>query len=193
MSSEVSRREQLETLRSAVESDPGSARAHMRLGTALHRAGHIKEADAELSRAVELDPDLDEAWVNLGGVRFSNWDFTGCVEANRRAVACRPEGVPGHFNQGLGHLYLGQAQEMVACFRRVVELEPRHAAGHYYLAAGLNALGDVMAARDSLVRAESLGFSPEPALIKAITKAFEQEGEGGPLTMEIGKGPSGNS
>ena len=59
----------------------------MRVGTSgRERAGRDPEAD--LRRAVELDPDYSEAWVNLAGVLLSRWDFEG-------AVVPPPDGSPG--------------------------------------------------------------------------------------------------
>ena len=44
----------------------------------------IDRAEKAYRRALELDPDLVEAWVNLGGVLLLKWDFHGCLEANPR-------------------------------------------------------------------------------------------------------------
>ncbi|MEW6071554.1 MAG: tetratricopeptide repeat protein [Planctomycetota bacterium] len=181
--------EELRRLAEELERNPGSARAHLRLGTMLQKARQGGEAERHLRRAVELDPDLYEAWVNLGGVLFARWDFAGSAEISRKAVACRPTAVQAHYNLGLACLYMGQAAEVVDCFRRVVELDPENAGGHYYLAAGLNSLGKVAAAKLSLLKSESLGFHPEPELIRAIDDALRKEGGEGVLTMEIGDGP----
>ncbi|MBI4880845.1 MAG: tetratricopeptide repeat protein [Planctomycetes bacterium] len=189
MTSESSQSEKLARLRAAVEKEPGSAQAHLRLGTALQQAGRLKAAEEVLRRALQLEPGLYEAWVNLGGVLFSLWDFNGCVDANARAAACRPEGVPAHYNKGLGHLYLGQAEDVVACFQRVVELDPRNGGGHYHLAAGLNALGRIIEAKAALDLSRRLGFSPEPALVKAIEEALSRTQGDGVISIEIGKGP----
>ncbi len=189
MTTESSQGEQFDKLRKELASNPESARAHLRLGTLCQRAGHLEEAETTLRRAVELDPDLYEAWGNLGGVLFSRWDFVGSAEANQKAVECRPDGMQGHYNLGLANLYQGKPEEVVECFRRVVELDPENPGGHYYLAAGLNALGKVVAAKGSLMKSESLGFTPEPELIRAIDNALKKDGGEGVLTMEIGDGP----
>jgi len=123
-------------LQKAVSDNPDSAVAHMRLGTAWLQAGAAKKAEMALRRAVEIDPEYDEAWVNLGGIMLGSWDFSGCVEVNRQVTERNPELLLAHYNQGLGHLYLREAKEMIACFRRVLEIDPEHAAGQYHLAVG---------------------------------------------------------
>jgi len=160
----------LTRLREAVANNPDSPEAHMRLGTALVRTPHLAEAEQALRRAIELEPDYAEAWVNLGGVRMSRHDFEGCVEANRKAAACRPDLVLAHYNQGLGHMYLGQGEQMLDCFRRVVELDADNPGGNYHLAVALFAVGQVAEAKAVLNTALELGYSPQPEFIRAITR-----------------------
>ena len=192
--------ERLKSLREAVAAEPSSGEAHLKLGSALVKMGLQKEAERELLRATELNPGLAEAWVNIGGILFTRWNFKGCVEANQKAIALSPDLLMGHYNLGLGHLYLGQAEEMAGCFRRVIELDPSNAGGHYHLAVALNALGKVEEAVVSMETSRELGYSPDPKLIKAIDKALNPApeppghpinplGGEGVLTMEIGKNP----
>ena len=91
MSPQVVVESKLAKLREAVRNQPDSAKAHMQLGTALISTNNLPEAEAELKKAIELEPTYAEAWVNLGGLRLSRWDFDGCVEANQKAIACQPE------------------------------------------------------------------------------------------------------
>ena len=162
-------------LRAEVERRPSSARAQARLGMALYRVGQPDAAEHWLRRALDLDPELQEAWVNLGGVLFSRWKFKESLEANARVLARNPQHVQALHNQGLTHLYLDHPQEMLECFQRVAELEPDNASAHYHLAVGQNAMGLVEAAQNSLQLAEELGFSPEPELVKDIQNSLSQK------------------
>ncbi len=193
MSDDTSRREKLRLLTEAVEQSPDSAEAHLKLGTAQQRAGRVAEAEANLRKAIELDPEQYQARINLGGVLFSRFDFAGSAEINAEAVALDPKAVQGHYNLGLAHLYMGNPEKVVECFQRVVELDPENAGGYYHLAAGLNAVGRVPQAKVCLLKSESLGFRPEPELIRAIDKALKQDGGEDVLTMEIGDGPGKKS
>jgi len=163
-------------LQKAASDNPDSAVAHMRLGTAWLQAGAAKKAEIALRRAVEIDPEYDEAWVNLGGIMLGSWDFSGCVEVNRKVTERNPGLLLAHFNQGLGHLYLREAKEMIACFRRVLEIDPEHAAGQYHLAVGLLEIGKVEEARTALDRAVELGHSPAPEFLKALERKDKNAG-----------------
>jgi tetratricopeptide (TPR) repeat protein len=187
MTSGKSQGARLKALEARTVENPESAKAHLDLGSALAKAGRSARAEKALRRAIELDPGLFEARVNLGGVYFSRWDFPQSVEVLREAVALEPDAVEGHYNLGLAHLYLGNAQDVVDCFRRVIEIDPEHPGGHYYMATGLNALGKVEAANLLITRAAALGFQPQPELLKAIEKALNTKNSGEEvLTIDIG-------
>ena len=96
------------------------------------------------------------------------------VEVNRRVAARNPDLLLAHYNEGLGHLYLKEAEEMVACFRRVLDIDPDHAAGRYHLAVGLLEIGDVAGAQAALERATALGHSPAPEFLKALDRKLDE-------------------
>jgi len=55
-----------QSFRKAISLKPDWAEAHSLLGSALGRAGNLKEAEAELRKAVTLKPDYAEGWNYLG-------------------------------------------------------------------------------------------------------------------------------
>jgi tetratricopeptide (TPR) repeat protein len=154
-----------------VEEAPDSAAAHFNLGLAHTDRGRVMAAEKEYRRAVELDPDLVQGWVNLGGALLMKWDFRGCLEANQQAVRRQDDLLVAHFNMGQAHLYLNEAAELVRCNRRVLELDPNHAAGHYFLAVGLLAIGQVDEARVESDRSLALGYQPRPEFLKSLDRA----------------------
>jgi tetratricopeptide (TPR) repeat protein len=157
-----------------VEENPESARAHFNLGLAHTRRGFPGRAEPCYRKALELDPDLVEAWVNLGGVLLLKRDFKGSIAANEEALK-RQEDLPlAHYNIGQALLYLGDAEGLVRSYRRVIELEPEHAGGHYFLAVGLLATENPEEAREELARAQTLGHKPAPEFLRALGKAIER-------------------
>lgn len=167
----------------AVASHPDSAAAHFNLGLAYTDRGLVRKAEEHYRKALELNPDLLEAWVNLGGVLLLQWDFKGTLEATSNAVRLDPNAVLAHFNMGQACLYLGDASGVVDCYQKVLALDPNHAAGHYYLAVGLLATGKVEESKEHLATAIKLGFRPQPDFLRAIEKA-EKEGSAVPV-LEI--------
>ncbi len=183
----------IDKLKEAVEKKPESAVAHLNLGTfLLLNKQNAKEAEKEMRLAVELNPDYDKAWVNLGGLHLARWEFEACVEANKKAIAINPKLVEAHYNLGLGFLYLKDVDEMIACFKRVLELDPKNPGGYYNLAVGLLHKGNVMEARAYSIKAEDLGYSLDADFIKELEKQLKKLGsknknsDGQPAVTELG-------
>ena len=161
----------LERCQRAVDEAPDRAANHYNLGLALTVSGRVRQAETAYQKAVALDPELVQAWVNLGGVRMMRWDFDGCLEANRRAVEVDPECTQAHFNMGQAYLYKNEPEKLLECNRRVIELDRDHAAAHYFSAVASLALGNLPAAERHLGRAVELGHTPPPDFVKAMEKA----------------------
>lgn len=149
-------------------------------GTALLRAGSVREAERELRRAVEIDPACAGAWVNLGGIHFARWEYAAAVDANRRASAADPTLAIAHFNEALGHLQLGDAARAVESLGRAVELEPGNGGAYHHLAIALYALGRPAEARVCAAYANELGYRPsEPSRDALARAAVAATAEGG--------------
>ena len=121
--------------------------------------------------ALELDPGLGAARVNLGGVLLQQWDFEGCLEASLKAVELRDDLVLAHHNLGQAYLYTNEPKKLVMCTRRALKVDPEHAPSHYFAAVGLLAVGEAGAAERHLARAIELGHRPTPEFLKALEKA----------------------
>ena len=165
-------------LRHAVETHP-TAEAHLRLGTALLQEGSARAAERELRAALELDPGCAGAWVNLGGILFSRWDFAGALEANRRAAEADPALAVAHFNQGLAHLMSGAPERSLDAFGRAIELDPQSGAAYFHLGVALHALGRALEAEVCGAYARELAYEPSresgAALERARSEASSQQ------------------
>ena len=62
------------------------------------QAGRLGDALAYLEAAVELDPDLPDAWLNLGVARRRSGDLDGAERAYRRSIDASPEYLPAYQN-----------------------------------------------------------------------------------------------
>jgi tetratricopeptide (TPR) repeat protein len=164
-------RDLLVALRHTLESQPPTAEAHLRLGTALLEEGALREAEQELRAALALDPGCAGAWVNLGGILFSRWDFAGALEANRRAAEAAPTLPLAHFNQGLARLQLGEPERSLDGFGRAIELDPKNGAAYHHLGVALHALGRPLEAEVCAAYARELDYRPSRVSAEALERA----------------------
>jgi tetratricopeptide (TPR) repeat protein len=178
-----SQRHRLERCQHDVEEHPDRASSHYNLGLAYTVSGRVKQAEESYLKALEIDPTMVQAWVNLGGVRLMRWDFKGCLEANQAAARLRDDMPIVHYNMGQAYLYLNDPENLVKCNQRVLELERDHAAAHYYAAVGYLAMDNMGAAERHLGRAIELGHHPTQDFIKAIEKAQIKKQQQQPISL----------
>ena len=181
-----SQRHRLERCEQDVEEHPERASAHYNLGLAYTVSGRVKQAEESYLKALEIDPTMFQAWVNLGGVRLMRWEFQGCLEANQEAARLRDDMPIVHYNMGQAYLYLNEPDNLVRCNKRVIELDGDNGAAHYHVAVGHLAMDNFGAAERYLGRAIELGHQPTQDFVKALEKAHvKKEREQNVTLIEI--------
>jgi tetratricopeptide (TPR) repeat protein len=122
----------------AVKYRPADPVAHLNLGNALGRAGHLTAAAASYRRALAIQPELAEAHNNLADVELELGHFDAALGSVRQAVQLRPEFADAQQNLGKTLLRLGRYEEALESCQRAVELAPDSPLTH-------NSLGNVLA------------------------------------------------
>ena len=178
-----SQRHRLERCQQEVEEHPDRASSHYNLGLAYTVSGRVMQAEESYLKALEIDPTLVQAWVNLGGVRLLRWEFQGCLEANQAAAKLREDLPIVHYNMGQAYLYLNDPGNLIRCNEKVIELDRDNGAAHYYAAVGHLAMDNYGAAQRHLGRALELGHQPTQDFIKAMEKAQVKKQREQPISL----------
>jgi tetratricopeptide (TPR) repeat protein len=178
-----SQRHRLERCQRDAEEHPERASAHYNLGLAYTVSGRVKQAEESYLKALEIDPAMFQAWVNLGGVRLMRWEFKGCLEANQAAAKLRDDLPIVHYNMGQAYLYLDDPENLLRCNEKVIELDRENGAAHYYAAVGQLAMGNTGAAERHLGRSIELGHQPTQDFIKAMEKAQVKKQQSQPVSL----------
>jgi TolB-like protein/DNA-binding winged helix-turn-helix (wHTH) protein len=88
--------------------------------------GHSLSREA-IERALALDPNLAQAYSQMGRVKFVDFDWVGADDSIRRAIALEP-GNPEYLDQAaFSAAKFGRSDEALALARRAVELDPLNA------------------------------------------------------------------
>ena len=95
-----------EFFQQAINADPNFAPAYVGLAQAHYTVWWESDNDLAVmtrasERALVLDPNSSDAWVQLGLVRLADWDWVAAEEQTRRAIILNP-------NSANGHEYLGE-------------------------------------------------------------------------------------
>ncbi len=96
---------------------------HMQAGVEAHKQGQFDVAIKEFRKATESDPNLVEAFLDLGEVCLENRDYPAATAALKRALELSPELDAAHLQLGYALLAQGYAEEAIPHLDRVHALE----------------------------------------------------------------------
>jgi tetratricopeptide (TPR) repeat protein len=106
-----------------------------------HDRSTQEEAAAWYRRALEADPYLVAALINLANIHYASDELIEAQALYERAIGLEPDFFEAHFN--LGNIYhdLNRYDEAAACYQRALTLNPAYPDTHFYLAVTLEKLG----------------------------------------------------
>lgn len=141
---------------SAVRVVPGSARAHMELGSAYGQAGRLEDASRHFAEALNIKPDYVAAAYNFGNTQARSGRFDEAAATYRKALAVDPAFTRAWHNLALTEKIRGRPEAWVEAMQKAVASSPRSVVllgelGEALLATGRNA--EAIRAYDAAVEA----------------------------------------
>ena len=122
-----------------TEHDVAGAEECFRHASALDDGdeSRLEAAAAAYRRALELDPYLVAALINLANIHYRRDELAEAQALYERAIGLEPDFFEAHFN--LGNIYhdLARFSEAQACYEEALRLNPLYADTHFYLAVTL--------------------------------------------------------
>lgn len=88
----------------------------------------MKQAEPLLEKAVAIDPQLDEAYLQLGIVRSARGDFEQAIHNYRKAIEINPQLAEAHRQLGLAYQRTGEKVKAQEEFRAYEQAEKTEAA-----------------------------------------------------------------
>jgi len=101
----------------------------------------LDRAEAAYREALELDPTLSNALVNLGNVRYRRGRETEAEALYRQALDTDSSQPEAHYNLGFLCFERGRPEEAASHFRQALAQDPGFADAHFNLAMALEELG----------------------------------------------------
>lgn len=126
-----------------------SAEQYFLMGSLLDDGSpdRIDEAIKAYRRALEEDPDLVAALINLANIRYSRDELAEAQALYERAILLDPSYFEAHFNLGNIHHDHGQYAAAERSYLEALALNPEYADAHFYLAVTLEKMGRSIEAR----------------------------------------------
>ena len=116
--------EQLDRLKTAVESNPGDKQALLAYANALHDARLWQQSIAQYQRYLKDMPDDVNARVDMGVCYFELAQYDDAIREMERGVQTDPNHVLGNFNLGIVNKTAGRPQKAAEWFRKAIALSP---------------------------------------------------------------------
>lgn len=116
------------------------------LAEELEEKESIDQAVAAYRRALEIDPALADAHVNLGRLLHERGDAISAEAHYRAALERSPRDPTAAFNLGVVLEDLGRDREALAAYENALELDPHDADAHFNAAGLCERLHDMPAA-----------------------------------------------
>lgn len=108
---------------------------------------HFEAAMAAYRRALEIDPSMVPALINLANVHYARDESIEAQALYERAIALDRDVFEGHFNLGNILHDLGRFDEALGHYREALRLNPNYADAHFYMAVTLEKSGRSQDAR----------------------------------------------
>jgi len=129
--------------------DTALAEDYFRAASALDDGDEAKrdEAAAAYRKALEVNPYLVAALINLANIHYSHDELAEAQALYERAIGLESDFFEAHFN--LGNIYhdLGRFPEAQGCYLEALRLNPYFADAHFYLAVTFEKMGQSQDAR----------------------------------------------
>jgi len=97
---------------------------HLGTGNEYFINQQFTQAQSEYERAVELDPQLAEAWDALAATKIRNRDFASAISDSRRALALDSTYSNTYYNLALALQETGAVSEAIQAYQDAIRLNP---------------------------------------------------------------------
>jgi tetratricopeptide (TPR) repeat protein len=139
----ISNRTHSSPVRMPEEGNTARAEEYFRAASMLDDGDELNLDAAAIAyrKALELDPYLVPALINLANIHYSRDELVEAQALYERAIGLEPDYFEAHFN--LGNIYhdLGRFPEAQACYHEALRLNRSYADGHFYLAVTFEKMG----------------------------------------------------
>jgi len=168
----------LDFLDSETKSRKPSPRVLLLRSTALLMLGDQPQGEAELDRALALDPSLRQGWLNRAALRIAEERYGEAQQALEKAQELDPSAVDSYLNLGAVMLLQGQLAPATEHFEAYLGRAPQSAEAPYLVATNYAIAGYVQLAVKNLRQAILLD---ERSRLRARTDSrFDRILESGP-------------
>ncbi|MGH9775119.1 MAG: tetratricopeptide repeat protein [Candidatus Acidiferrales bacterium] len=168
-----------------IAKKPEGAEGHFWLGYAYSAAAEPEKAIEEDRKAVALDPNLAEAFQNLG-LALLDKDPRAAVEPFRKLAELKPELAQAHFVLGTALERSAQIPEAIGEYKAAEKLEPKSFDTHFALGRANLSVHEAATAEAEF--REALEADPDSAIARlGLAQSLMAQGKKQEAATELGR------
>ncbi|HEX5482435.1 MAG TPA: tetratricopeptide repeat protein [Terriglobia bacterium] len=152
------------------------AREHFRAALRAQKSGQWDAAVREYQAALHLEPQMAEAYANLGLVYYLQSKFEKSSQSFAKAAALKPGLRGADLFLGMDYVHLHRSQNAVPYLTRAAEAEPENKQAQVWLGTALWNSGERAAALLQLRKAARL-FPTDVDALYALGEAYQKSAE----------------
>ncbi len=150
------------SLHAALEITQTDATRQYQKGLTDIAAGNIPQAIGSFDRAIELDPDYVQAYIERGNAKDNISDFSGAISDYTKAIALDPNQSSAYYNRGTVLSKSGNKQEAIADYTKALSINTEYSQAYLNRGNELDDLGNTASALADYDRA--IQIRPDYAL-----------------------------
>lgn len=133
-----------------------SARSYYDRGKASAAKGGFHEAIADLTKAIELDPNFADAYSNRGRARFATGDYPRAIADCTKAIELDPKLAGAYVLRGEARRMTGDYPGAIADCTKAIELDPKNDMAYNNRGNARERTGDLAGAKQDFAKAKEL-------------------------------------
>jgi tetratricopeptide (TPR) repeat protein len=129
---------------------------HYQQGLKSASLGDMISAIGRFDRAIAIDPQYFQAYLERGNVKDAIHDYPGAIADYTMAISIDAKAAPAYYNRGTVLSQSGKHQAAIIDYKKAISIDPLYAQAHLNLANELDDLDDVAGALTNYNRAISI-------------------------------------
>ena len=116
-----------------LKEKPVNARDYFLRGCSYHDSGMYSEAVEYYQKAIKLESDFLEAFINLGVAYYQLGKYSKAIDAYEKAVYLDPHSSSIYNKLGSAYIIHGRFSNALESFKKATEIDPENPVSHYNL------------------------------------------------------------
>jgi len=157
--------------KSGVSAPVKTAEDYLKSGNASFDQGNLTLAIADLTKAVEINPQLTQAYNNRGFAYVTQGNFPQAVADFTKLLEINPKNAEAYYSRGFVYGKQSNFTQAISDLTKALEIDPSLAKAYNSRAKNYYEIKDYDKAWADAHKAEELGSAVSPELLEKLKKA----------------------